>query len=75
MNKKEKILITETANLMANIATQRSEERAAKCGYDIMHGLLEGNYQERYDVWVDWFKGDDETTEERNGVWVPAIPL
>lgn len=78
------------AALLSQIAQNVSDERAAKFGYDILNGIAEGNVIDRYEAWVDWWKprqkhleqhGNltnfviDECDAERNGVWVPAIPM
>ena len=65
------------AALIAAVAKEKGEERAAKCGYDLMQGLVKGDDQERAEAWSHCLKqptgcGIDA---ERDGVWVPAIPV
>lgn len=64
------------ATLVREVATQKGDERASKCGYDLFCGLATGNAEKRYDAWIRFLKEkDDHTDSNRDGVWVPAIPL
>lgn len=73
---KNKDFLLKAANQLQLIATTISDERASKFGYDMLHGLIEGDADERYDAWIDWMEDPDMGCDtERNGVWVPAIPL
>ena len=65
----------EYANLIKEVAIAKGDERASKCGYDLMCGIDEGNVDERIKAWKKALHGEDNTQQERNGVWVPAIPL
>lgn len=80
----EKITISKEAievasKLAQSIAVNISDERSAKFGYDMMKGIISGNYVKRLNAWIEWYnnhmQGDtDSVEEERDGVWVPAIP-
>lgn len=80
----EKITISKEAievasKLAQSIAVNISDERSAKFGYDMMKGMIFGNYVKRLNAWIGWYnnymQGDtDSVEEERDGVWVPAIP-
>ena len=66
------------ATLIKNIAQKYGDERASKCGYDLMLGLEYGNIDDREVAWERYLaeeKDSSHTDEERNGVWVPSIPL
>lgn len=57
----------------------QSTDRAAVCAFDLIDGLIVGEFDERLKAWERDFSeramghGGTETT--RNGKWVPAIPL
>jgi hypothetical protein len=80
----EKITISKDAvevasKLAQSIAVNISDERAAKFGYDMMKGIISGNYTKRLNAWIEWYNNymegnRDSVDEERDGVWVPAIP-
>ena len=80
----EKITISKEAievasKLAQSIAVNISDERSAKFGYDMMKGMLSDNYIKRLNAWIDWYNNymegnRDSVDEERDGVWVPAIP-
>lgn len=67
------------AELIKNVALELGDERASKCGYDLMMGLSLGTDEKRAKAWRDYIverKNENESNEElRDGVWVPAIPL
>ena len=66
------------ANLVRSIALEFGDERASKCGYDLLMGMSNGTYKKRKKAWEDYLKeGKDgcHTETERDGVWVPAIAL
>ena len=66
------------ANLIKRVAVEKNDERASKCGYDILMGLAgEGKkVKDRVNAWERFLKEKTiHTEEERNGVWVPAISL
>ena len=69
----------EFANLVKTVAQNAGDERGAKCGYDLLMGLEQGDVEDRARAWIGWLRdknrGDATTETERNGVWVPAIPL
>lgn len=67
------------SQLAQSIAVNISDERYAKFGYDMMKGMLSDNYIKRLNAWIDWYNNymegnRDSVDEERDGVWVPAIP-
>lgn len=67
------------SQLAQSIAVNISDERSAKFGYDMMKGMLSDNYIKRLNAWIDWYNNymegnRDSVDEERDGVWVPAIP-
>ena len=67
------------SQLAQSIAVNISDERSAKFGYDMMKGIISGNYIKRLNAWIDWYNNymegnRDSVDEERDGVWVPAIP-
>lgn len=66
------------ARLIREVTKSRGDERAAKCGYDLMCGLEEGNADDRARAWKYYLKqpaDGPQTDGLRNGVWVPAIFL
>lgn len=67
------------AELVAFIAAYTGEERASKCGYDLLRGIEKGNAEDRYQAWICYIKEiknkEGHTDTERDGVWVPAIPV
>ena len=68
----------EYANLIKDTAFKYGDERASKCGYDLMIGLHKGNDAQRAEAWARYFNEDKDgshTDEEREGCWCPAIPL
>ena len=71
--------INAASSLAASISVNIDDERAAKFGYDMMKGIVSGNYVKRLNAWIDWYNNymqgnTDSVDEERDGVWVPAIP-
>lgn len=71
--------IDAASKLAQSIAVNVSDERSAKFGYDMMKGIISGNYIKRLNAWIDWYNNymegnRDSVDEERDGVWVPAIP-
>lgn len=76
MNDKE---LEKYADIIQQIDIEISHERAAKCGYDLINGLIQNNSEERYAAWVNYIKdvknGNPTNEEERGGCWVPAISL
>jgi len=78
MFKKKRLRFQRYAALIRDVARTASEERAAKCGFDLMCGLAAGDSDKRENSWkaylVNYVKGQSITEEEeRDGVWVPAI--
>lgn len=67
------------ADLVRTIAQAINDERASKCGYDLLMGLESGNVEDRFTAWeryLDEHKNNQPHTDaERDGVWVPAIPF
>ena len=67
------------ASLVREVAQKQGDERGAKCGYDLLMGLAKGDVDDRAEVWQDWLDNPDgpagHTQANRDGVWVPAIPL
>lgn len=67
------------ADLIKKVAQEVNDERASKCGYDLMMGLQKGNHKDRAKAWerylVEVKNNEGHCDEERDGVWVPAIPL
>ena len=67
------------ANLIKKVAVEKNDERASKCGYDILMGLAGedgGKVKDRVKAWERFLTEKTmHNEEERNGVWVPAIPL
>jgi hypothetical protein len=66
------------ACLIAVVAKDKGEERAATCGYDLMRGIVEGDDKKRAAAWAAWLKqpeGAVKIQEQRDGVWVPSIPI
>jgi hypothetical protein len=73
---KETIKIAST--LAKDIALQVSDERSSKFGYDMMCGLVQGDFIDRLNAWIDWYNGHlqgntSAVDANRDGVWVPAI--
>lgn len=70
----------EYAELVKKIAMTVSDERSSKCGYDLLMGLQKGDVDKRLKAWEEFLADkqagkSDFVDEERDGVWVPAIPL
>lgn len=67
------------AVLIQKVSQEISDERGSKCGYDLMMGLVAGNHGDRAKAWEDYLEQhktkQGHTDTERDGVWVPAIPL
>lgn len=68
------------AELIRYVSQNMGDERGAKCGYDLMIGLNKGDMSDRFFSWktrlVEVEQGETSFTDaERDGVWVPAIPL
>lgn len=65
------------ADMVRRVAQEIGDERASKCGYDLLMGLVEGNARGRLKSWEIYLKeherNDGHTETERNGVWVPAL--
>lgn len=62
--------------------TEKAEVQQGKgflCARDLMYQYLEGQFSETYEAWEEWLKTMAEdhsgTLTQRNGAWVPAIPL
>ena len=56
------------AALVREIATQKGDERASKCGYDLFCGMAAGDVEKRYDAWIRFLEEKDgHTDEERDG--------
>jgi hypothetical protein len=67
------------ASLIRSVAQQCSEERGCKCGHDLMMGLVKGDHHARALAWEGYLtevkNNEGHTDAERDGAWVPAIPL
>lgn len=67
------------ADLVAFVSTYVGDERGSKCGYDLLRGLEKGDAPDRYEAWIGYInevkKKEGHTDTERDGVWVPAIPV
>lgn len=67
------------ADLIQRVEKQAGNERASKCGYDLMHAINDGTTGDIRKVWERFLaeksRGEGHTDTERHGVWVPAIPL
>ena len=67
------------ASLIREVSVKKNDERAAKCGYDLLMGLAKGDVDDRAVAWYDWLQDSDgpsgTTQEQRDGAWVPAIPV
>ena len=77
---KEYAKFAKYAFLVRRVARKVNDERASKCGYDIMMGLSKGDVEDRVEAWEDFLKDYPNgigcsTQAERDGAWVPAIPL
>jgi hypothetical protein len=72
-------MLKKTTQLLGDIRLNFNSERASFMGQDIINGIIEGNVGDRLEVWENWYKNAKSNTsvteEERNGIWVPAIPL
>jgi hypothetical protein len=77
--------VLQYADLVREVATtiqcgdyRYAEELAAKCGYDLLRGIHAGNAPARARTWKRYIEecknNFGHTFEERDGVWVPAIP-
>ncbi len=70
----------ECAEIVKRVAMIAGDERSSKCGYDLFMGLEKGDIDKRLKVWMIYIEDKkagktDFIDEERDGVWVPAIPL
>jgi len=67
------------ATLIKKVAQELGDERASKCAYDCLLQENNGQLKETVAAWegyiVDKKTNNGVTETERNGVWVPAIPL
>jgi hypothetical protein len=68
------------AELVKQVAMIAGNERSSKCGYDLFMGLEKGDIDKRLKVWTIYIEDKkagktDFIDVERDGVWVPAIPL
>ena len=67
------------AMLIREVAQKQDDERASKCGYDLLIGLASGDVDDRVRAWRAWLDAPDSPAghvqEQRDGVWVPAIPM
>ena len=77
MNKKK---LLKYAAVIRQVAHEHGDERSSKCGYDLMMGLVNGNAEDRFRAWKGWLENGGagartSTTEQRDGCWVPAVPL
>jgi hypothetical protein len=65
------------ALLVKTVALRVSEERAAKCGYDLLMGFEKGDAEKRYQAWRRYLeevrKNEPHTDAQRDDVWVPAL--
>ncbi len=80
MIKIDKESMKKASSLAMSIAQHVSDERSSKFGYDMMCGLVQGDFVDRLNAWIDWYnnhmQGDTSSIDsERDGVWVPAIAL
>ena len=44
------------AELVRDIALEFGDERASKCGYDLLNGMANGSFKKRFNAWVDYLK-------------------
>jgi len=69
----------ECAALIREVAQTVNDERASKCGYDLMLALKTDSVDDYMVAWRRYIKehksNEPHNDEQRNGVWVPAIPL
>lgn len=69
----------EIAELIKEVDINCGSERAAKCAYDCLYQWEAGQLKETMDVWKSYIiehkNKSGHTETERNGIWVPAIPL
>lgn len=69
----------EIANLVKLVSQTINDERAAKCAYDCLMQWNDGHLGDTILAWHRHLKehknNQGHTDTERNGVWVPAIPL
>lgn len=67
------------ADIVRRVSQEVNDERAAKCGYDLLKGLERGDAKKRAQAWKRYLQeckdGEGHTDTERDGVWVPAIPI
>ena len=72
----EKVEISKEAievasNLAQSIAVNIDDERSSKFGYDMMKGIIAGNYVKRLNAWIDWYnnymQGNKDSVDEEAG--------
>lgn len=73
------------ANLIKEVSIRLGDEKGSKCGYDLFMGLIcedpKKSINKRYKAWKDLLIEIEKDPncgrreEERDGVWVPSIPL
>jgi hypothetical protein len=79
MKTKDKDILEKAAALIKDIQTNLNSARSSSMGYDIIHGMIEGNVDIRLKAWEEWYQSVKNNKgvveEERNGIFVPAISL
>lgn len=76
----KKELLEKSANLIGHISLYINDERASKMGYDMIMGLISDNAEDRLEAWENYVKqietGNNNFCDtQRDGCWVPAIPI
>ena len=64
------------AQFIKRVAQEKGDERASKCGYDLMMGFARGDVAKRVGAWERYLKETEaqgHVDSERDGVWAPAI--
>lgn len=67
------------AVLIKRVALQAGDERASKCGYDLMHAINDGTSGDIRKAWERFLeeeiRGEVHIDTERHGAWVPSVAL
>jgi len=65
--------LNSAATLIKRVGIEKCDERAAKCGRDIMLGLADGTHCKRYNAWMSWINNKSLDMDCRDGMIVPKI--
>jgi len=71
--------LEQIADLIRRVSVQSGDKRGGYCGFDLMLQWRAGKLKETMAVWekdlISRAAGQPEPQTDRNGIWVPAIPV